>query len=484
MSITGALNNALTGLSASARAAQITASNLSNALTPGYGRRELDLISQSQGATGGVRITGTTRHVDAGLIADRRMAGSNHLEASSKAAYHNKLELLVGLSDAPGSLSQRFADFESALVAASSRPDEQVRLDHVATAAEKLTDRFRDISTGIQAMREQADTNINQMVHQLNASLEQVEKLNIQITKLQNSPDDALSLLDSRQRVIDDISNIVPVRVVARDNGAVALFSAGGAILIDGPAPTLEFTPTPTIAPHFSTGNGLLSGISINGHAVNVDPNNGPLIGGDLAAQFAVRDELSVSSQATLDGLALDVISRFQDPALDPTLGATDAGLFTDQGSVFVAGSETGISGRIELNALVSQNGANETWRIRAGLGAATSGATGDATLINTMITALADRRTPASSEFGTTPRSVVGLIGNLSTRFSTEKYATDRELGFLSNQLTTLEERELSLGVDSDQEMQRLLLIEQSYAANAKMIETVDELIQTLLRI
>ena len=130
MSITGALNNALTGLSASARAAQITASNLSNALTPGYGRRELGLISQGQGATGGVRITGTTRHVDAGLIADRRMAGSNHLEASSRAAYHNKLELLVGLSDAPGSLSQRFADFESALVAASSRPDEQVSLDH------------------------------------------------------------------------------------------------------------------------------------------------------------------------------------------------------------------------------------------------------------------------------------------------------------------------------------------------------------------
>lgn len=36
--------------------------------------------------------------------------------------------------------------------------------------------------------------------------------------------------------------------------------------------------------------------------------------------------------------------------------------------------------------------------------------------------------------------------------------------------------------GVDSDQEMQSLLQIEQSYAANAKVMKTVDDMIQRLL--
>ena len=36
--------------------------------------------------------------------------------------------------------------------------------------------------------------------------------------------------------------------------------------------------------------------------------------------------------------------------------------------------------------------------------------------------------------------------------------------------------------GVDTDQELQSLLVIEKNYAANAKVIQTVDEMIKTLL--
>jgi flagellar hook-associated protein 1 FlgK len=40
----------------------------------------------------------------------------------------------------------------------------------------------------------------------------------------------------------------------------------------------------------------------------------------------------------------------------------------------------------------------------------------------------------------------------------------------------------ELQGGVDTDQEMQKLLLIEQAFSANAKVVQTVDELINLLL--
>ena len=42
----------------------------------------------------------------------------------------------------------------------------------------------------------------------------------------------------------------------------------------------------------------------------------------------------------------------------------------------------------------------------------------------------------------------------------------------------------ELETGVDTDAEMQKLLLIEQAYAANAKVMTAADEMIQLLLQI
>ena len=43
MTITAALSNALTGLNASAREAELISDNVANAMTPGYSRRTLEL---------------------------------------------------------------------------------------------------------------------------------------------------------------------------------------------------------------------------------------------------------------------------------------------------------------------------------------------------------------------------------------------------------------------------------------------------------
>ena len=63
MSITGALSNAMTGLRAAGRGAELISSNISNALTPGYARRVLSLSSSAVGDYGGVRIDGITRRI-------------------------------------------------------------------------------------------------------------------------------------------------------------------------------------------------------------------------------------------------------------------------------------------------------------------------------------------------------------------------------------------------------------------------------------
>ena len=77
MSITGAMNAAISGLRAAARGSELVSNNISNALTPHYGLRSLELSSLNHGASGGVRTDGITRNMNEGVVADRRLANAS-----------------------------------------------------------------------------------------------------------------------------------------------------------------------------------------------------------------------------------------------------------------------------------------------------------------------------------------------------------------------------------------------------------------------
>jgi flagellar hook-associated protein 1 len=75
MSLSTSLSNAVSGLTASARSAEVVSTNVANAMTEGYARREILLSSRSIAGIGrGVQVDGVSRVVDAGLMATRRTA--------------------------------------------------------------------------------------------------------------------------------------------------------------------------------------------------------------------------------------------------------------------------------------------------------------------------------------------------------------------------------------------------------------------------
>lgn len=482
MSLSGALSNALSGLNASSRAAQVTASNLSNALTDGYGRREVSLSSTA--TYGGVTINGIDRMVNSGVIGERRIAASDQANAGRIADYHTSLENLVGTPNDSFSLSAQIDDFEGSLIDAASRPDLDQRLNQVVIDAKDLTSSIERISDGIQTLRGNADTEIGTMVNDLNTALEQVSDLNAKISSSLVMGRDTSGLQDQRQILIDQISQIVPVKEVPRDYGAVALFTTGGSILLDGSPATVDFTTTNTITPYMTQDNGQLSGLQVNGRDIRTDANNGPLSGGDLAALFTVRDDLAEESQTQLDAIARDLVERFQDSGLDTTLAPGDAGLFTDGGGPFAAIDEVGLSGRLSVNAAVDPDTGGETWRIRDGIGAVTAGAVGNSGLIQDLQTALTQTRTPASGAFTGGAYSASDLNANFLAQIGSNRNTSDQILTFATTQYSQLEALVFEDGVNSDQEMQNLLLIEQSYSANARMIQVIDEMMQILMGI
>ena len=75
-------------------------------------------------------------------------------------------------------------------------------------------------------------------------------------------------------------------------------------------------------------------------------------------------------------------------------------------------------------------------------------------------------------------------LAANLVSTVSASYQATSTEGTYHRTRAEQLRTQETSGGVDTDQELQKLLLIEKSYAANARIIQVMDELLETVLRI
>lgn len=483
MSISATLANAFSGLTAASRAAQIISSNVSNVMTDGYARRELSLSPRHVGGDGaGVQVDGVLRLVDENLLRERRLAAASVGSADVPAGFFQDVLDLLGMPGEESSLSARLAGFETALLDAASRPESEARLTAVLTAAQSLAGKLNQVSDGVQGLREDADQRIGNEVSRLNLALAEIAELNGQILRAKGLHHDYPSLLDHRQRLIDEIGELVPIRQLPRDNGAVALYSLGGALLVDIEPGEFAFESRAPIVPDMTLASGALSGLTLNGEPLPTAGAHSPIAGGLLAGLFGLRDELAVDLQADLDAVARDLVSRFEDAAVDPTLALGDPGLFTDRGSAIDPLDIVGLAGRIEVNALADPSRGGEIRRIRDGLGATLPGPVGDASLLVAALDALNAPRAPVGGSFSVAARGASDLAASLISGVGQSLQGANIRLSYETARSAGLEEAFLADGVDTDQEMQRLLLIEQAYAANARVIRTADELIQQLI--
>ena len=484
MTISSALSNALAGLTAAGRSTEIIAANISNATTPGYAKRSVELSSTSANLTGGVTVGGVVRHADPALTNARRGAEADMVNARATEGFLTRLESSLGTPDDPGALTNMIAQFDAGLLAASSRPDSIERLEGAVLAAKDLVDTITTASRDVSRMRSEADASIDAQVSRLNSALQEMETLNARIAQFTVTGKDTSSLQDIRQSLVDEINEIVPVREAKRENGKVALYSQAGAVLIDGSAREFEFTRVNTVTPHMTLGGGTLSGLTMDGRDIRITGSNSDLPGGTLAAQFAIRDDLGPEALSQLDAIARDLVERFQDPAVDPTLGAGDAGLFTDGGVAFDPLDEVGLSERLSVNPLVDRTEGGEAWRLRDGIGAAGPGAVGQAALIDALRDTLSATQVPVSGDFGGNAISFADLASTYMSQVGIQRLSADQGLTFAAAAFQEMSQAELAAGVDTDAELQNLIVVEQAYAANARMIQVVEEMMDALMRI
>lgn len=486
MNLSIALNNALTGLRAASQQADTVANNVANALTEDYGRRETVLNAAVVGGQGaGVAIGGLSRAASPFLAEARRSAEASAASAETIGDALSRLSNAVGEPGAPRALATAADAFETALAAAADTPESSALLGVAVNAAKTYVGVINAAAAEADAVRTDADASIANQVETLNRGLNQIRDLNGEIRLRVATGQDASALEDQRDRLVTSISGIVPLKSVARPNGEIAIYAANGGQLLDGRVFELSFTPTQLVTADRTFAGGGLSGIEQNGAVVAVG-DGGLLDGGSLSAAFEVRDGVGADMVRDLDRVAADLIQRLEGLPADGTLTPGDPGLFTNAGAIVDPLNLEGLARRIAVNAAVDPDAGGETRRLRDGLASVAAGPSGEDDLLRAIQDALSQTvAAPAGASALSGTRSASGFVSQLGASVLSSAAAADGVAAFSRGRADAIFDAERTeVGVDTDQELSRLLVIEQQFAASAKVIETIDELLARLNQI
>ena len=480
MTIANAISSTLTGLSVRAREAGTVSSNIANSTTEGYARRVLDV---SAGPYGTVRVEGVRRVEDTVLSADLRIASASAAGSETTADALRRLERAFGAPDEPGSLTAKLARVEAALVDAASDPGSEARLRAVSNALVQFTAGVQAASDAIRDARTAAEANIEKDVTGLEQGLRRVAVLNAQIAKARAVGRDVAALEDERRAEIDQLSQSVPVKVYERRDGMVSLVARGGVQLLEGVSPAaIAFDAAGLVTADMTVASGGLQGVEVRGEPTDATVPGGRLSGGTLGANFTLRDDTLTTLQTRLDAFAQDVATKLQSTTLDATLAGPPAepGLLTDAQDRVGAAPAPGLAGRLEVNGSLGA----QLWRLRDGLGAtATQGAVGDSTLLRGLAEAFA-KPTAAPPSFAPGSRNASELLADVVSGVSSARLAAEDGKVMHAASAEVLRQEERADGVDTDVELQNLMRIERGYAAGARVLMAVDDMLARILEI
>ena len=460
MSLTSALNIAQSGLNATGQRARVASSNIANVSTPGYVRRSADLVDSLHG---GVNVSGIVRHADSGLTALRREAQSSSAQSEQLNTVMSQLLAPYGDTEAGGGLQGAFDQLRSDLETLQNSPESVAAQDTAVFSIKDFAASLNSMADTQANFRSQADADIAADVSSANELLNSIADLNGDIVSTQAAGANASSLLDTRGNLITELAEILPVKVEIENSGVAHIRTESGLTLLGDTVHELEFEPALAVYASDTSEleGGRLSVPTIDGNPIGPNSGTHAIHDGRLGANLNLRDTVIPNQIAALDGFAFEMADALQ------TAGMA---VFTDGSSPVDMSNLTGLAGRLSVASEVDPDAGGLSSRLRDGLDAVTVGPQGDDTRLSAMVNALS----------GTTQDFATLVDGVSSDAFRAERI----HIGNLARESTLVASEAAQSGVDLDYELQSLIAIEQSYSANARVIQSVDEMFDALLRI
>jgi flagellar hook-associated protein 1 FlgK len=233
------------GVAAFNRALTTTGDNIANSQTDGYARRTVQL-NQMPGAgdvrfyrrnvrPGGVAMAGVQRSVNEWLNADARASASESGRTASRLNWVSAAERALDDGDA-GVGTSATAMFNAADTLANDPTNDSLRqgflqaVDDVATAFRRTADGLESVASGMGA-------DAAASVSQLNTDLADLDRVNQALSKSLDGSTNRATLLDERDRLLDNISSSLAVTVAFDPRGLAT-------VRMDGTSSDLLLSPT------------------------------------------------------------------------------------------------------------------------------------------------------------------------------------------------------------------------------------------------
>jgi flagellar hook-associated protein 1 FlgK len=466
--LTTALLAATSGLRAAQTGIDIVSRNVANATTVGYTRKTVPQTPLIVGGEGqGVRLGDIERQVNARLQVEVRSGLSQTTAYEVRDDFLSRFELVFGKPGDNTTVAHQLHQLSDAFRQLSTNPDVITTQTTVISRAEAFASGLNVVADRVQGLRTEAEDAIKTSVDTINANLTAIDDLNSQIAQARSLGQSTADLEDRRDTFLDGLSKEIDISYFMRQNGEVWIQTTGGQALLDVGIHTVSFNNIAQLTPQLAYPLGL-DGVMIDGTDVTTS-----LTGGRLKGLFDLRDTILPQAQLQLDSLAANVTTL---------LTGEDLELFTDGAVAFNALNTTGYANRITVNQVVR----DEPWRTRDGTVVAVQNTnTGDTTLPLAIVDMFEGLQTfPGTTGLGTT-FTLEGYASAFVAFQGTQRANTADALANKSALTESLQTRlSNDSGVNVDRELALMIELQNSYAANAKMIQAVKEMFDQLLSI
>jgi flagellar hook-associated protein 1 len=348
MSLSQALATAVAGLRTSQAALSLVAGNVANAETPGYVRKTATQVETAAGDFGvSVRIDAINRVLDQYIQRQLQVETSGASYADLRAQFYDQLQRVYGVPGSDSALETTFNNFLTTLQGLSTSPESVSARGAVLASARVLAQQLNGMSTDIQGLRSSAELGLADSIAKANDAMRRIAEINQQLGTVSATDSTSANLLDQRDVYIDQLAQLMDIKVVKNDHNQVSVFTNSGIQLAGLNAARLAFDAQGSMNPMAlwsadpskrNVGTIVLAGVGGGDFDLIA---NGSIRSGKIAAYLEMRDQVLVQAQNQLDTLAAGLASALSDKTTDGTAvtSGAQAGFDIDLGGLLAGNS-------------------------------------------------------------------------------------------------------------------------------------------------
>ncbi|MBP7690334.1 MAG: flagellar hook-associated protein FlgK, partial [Anaerolineales bacterium] len=480
------INLALRAVLSQQNVMQVIEHNVANANTPGYRRQQAVLVAGLPYAPPNLRRDSTPGQYGGSVMVDRvqrfnleffdgrfrrELGDAKRWEAERDTLQQVEAALAENTTDG---LLPKLDAFWSGWQSVSADPTNTALRADLVERSQALVDGVNRRATALSTLRTDQDLAVRQRVEDINTMASTVASLNVEIARVMAVGDEPNDLLDERDRLLDQLSEVAGAESHMQPNGEM-IVSIGGHVLVMG-ATTLAVTAN--VGPTATDPARLARLGWQDGQPFNVPR-------GELAGLLDARDRVVVGQQTALDTFAQTLFAQvnaahvtgfalngaatgipfFEPP--DTTAPANPAPAVANNPSFLV----TPITA---LNLRLSSQIKADVANIAAAQSANAPGDGNNARAIFDI-----QSRLVANGNTATLNQSYTALVGVLGLEVRHAVSAAE-DRGLVADSLD--KQRESVGGVNLDEEAANLAQAQRAYNAAARLMTTMDDMLDRII--